>query len=173
MAFDSWQVVPLRPATISIHDHCDVSRDLFRRQIRQRIFGILNRRIGHSGQVEMDKSIELTSHFEDFCLCLAINYGARQEIVDAVRSIVDDALTSSEITEETISSRLYTAGMPDPDLLIRTAGEMRISNYLLWQISYAELWVTELCWPEFRVADLHNALRDYSNRERRYGGLLK
>ena len=147
-------------------------RDMIERKIKLSVIG---RRDGlpEQVQVEMDKSIELTSHFEDFCLCLAINYGARQEIVDAVRSIVDDALTSSEITEETISSRLYTAGMPDPDLLIRTAGEMRISNYLLWQISYAELWVTDLCWPEFRVADLHNALRDYSNRERRYGGLLK
>lgn len=151
-------------------------RDMIERKIKLSVIG---RRDGlpEQVQVEMDKSIELTSHFEDFCLCLAINYGARQEIVDAVRTIVDEAtegsIQSSEITEETISDRLYTAGMPDPDLLIRTAGEMRISNYLLWQISYAELWVTELCWPEFTVDDLHNALRDYSNRERRYGGLLK
>jgi undecaprenyl diphosphate synthase len=76
-----------------------------------------------------------------------------------------------DIDEETVNQRLYTAGMPDPDLLIRTAGEMRISNFLLWQISYAEIWVTQRCWPEFREAHLHEAIRDYAGRERRFGGL--
>ena len=80
-------------------------------------------------------------------------------------------LIRTTIDEETISRRLYTAGMPDPDLLIRTAGEMRISNFLLWQISYAEIWVTEHCWPEFREADLHQAIRDFAARDRRFGGL--
>ncbi|HLA40261.1 MAG TPA: undecaprenyl diphosphate synthase family protein, partial [Candidatus Glassbacteria bacterium] len=73
----------------------------------------------------------------------------------------------------TLSNHLYTAGMPDPDLMIRTAGEMRISNFLLWQISYAELWVTQLCWPEFQVHDLHQALRDFATRDRRFGGLSR
>ena len=94
-----------------------------------------------------------------------------------VQRIADDCvgetLSPADITEETIANYLYTAGMPDPDLLIRTAGEMRISNFLLWQISYAELWVTERCWPEFEIADLHQAIRDFSRRERRYGGLIE
>jgi undecaprenyl diphosphate synthase len=80
-------------------------------------------------------------------------------------------LSPASIDEQTIADRLYTGGMPDPDLLIRTAGEMRVSNFLLWQISYAEIWVTEKCWPEFEEADLHAAIRDFSARDRRFGGL--
>ena len=108
-------------------------------------------------------------------LCLAINYGSRAELVDAVRDIARDVsqgrLDPQAIDEDLLSSRLYTAGMPDVDLLIRTAGEMRISNFLLWQISYAELWVTSLCWPEFDVPQFHEALRSYAARDRRFGGL--
>ena len=126
-------------------------------------------------QREMDRSIELTSDQSGLCLCLAINYGARAEIVDAVKAIAskvaEDGLAVSDIDEALISRHLYTAGMSDPDLLIRTAGEMRISNYLLWQISYAELWVTQKCWPEFAESDLHQAIRDFVARDRRYGGL--
>ena len=80
-------------------------------------------------------------------------------------------MDANEINEQTLSDHLYTAGMPDPDLLVRTAGELRISNFLLWQISYAELWVTELCWPEFQIVDLHHAIRDFAARDRRFGGL--
>jgi undecaprenyl diphosphate synthase len=108
-------------------------------------------------------------------LCLAINYGARAEIVSAARRLVEDVcsgdLTVDEITESALADRLYTAGMPDPDLLIRTSGEMRISNYLLWQISYSEIWVTEKFWPDFGVEDLYQAIRDYSRRDRRFGGV--
>ena len=108
-------------------------------------------------------------------LCLAVNYGSRLEIVDAVRSLAGEVaagrISPDEITEEDVSQHLYTAGMEDPDLLIRTAGEMRLSNYLLWQISYAELWVTEKCWPEFRRPELVSALRDFAARDRRFGGL--
>ena len=82
-------------------------------------------------------------------------------------------LAPERIDEAAVSAALYTAGMPDPDLLIRTAGEMRVSNFLLWQISYAEIWVTEKCWPDFDTATLHAALRDYAGRERRFGGLLE
>jgi len=150
--------------------------DMIERKIRLRVIGRRDN-LPEEVQTEMDKSLKMTSHFQDFCLCLAINYGARQEIVDAVKLIAQqvksEELSPEEINEQTISSRLYTADMPDPDLLIRTAGEMRVSNYLLWQISYAELWVTELCWPEFQVQNLHQALRDYASRERRYGGLVK
>jgi undecaprenyl diphosphate synthase len=108
-------------------------------------------------------------------LCLAINYGGRAEIVDAVRALARQVqagqLAPEAIDEATISGALYSAGLPDPDLLIRTAGEMRISNFLLWQISYAELWVTQRCWPEFEIADLHQAIRDYAARDRRFGGI--
>lgn len=124
---------------------------------------------------EMDKTIELSSGHTRLHLCLAINYGGRGEVVDAVRAIAAEAqrgqLAPQAIDEQTISDHLYTAGMSDPDLLIRTAGEMRISNFLLWQISYAELWVTENCWPDFLEADLHTAIRDFAARDRRFGGL--
>jgi undecaprenyl diphosphate synthase len=124
---------------------------------------------------EMDKTIDMSAANTGTRLCLAINYGGRAELVDAVRRIADEArrgdLDPEEINEQTLSNRLYTAGMPDPDLLIRTAGEMRISNFLLWQISYSELWVSERCWPEFEIADFHQAIRDYAARDRKYGGI--
>jgi undecaprenyl diphosphate synthase len=124
---------------------------------------------------EMDESIRLSRHNSGMTLCLAINYGGRTELVDAVRDISEQVrrgkLTADQIDESTISDALYTAGMPEPDLLIRTAGEMRVSNFLLWQISYAELWVTENCWTDFDVDCLHRACRDYALRERRFGGL--
>jgi undecaprenyl diphosphate synthase len=126
---------------------------------------------------EMDKTIAMTAANTGLRLCLAINYGARAEMLDAVRKIAADAeagiVSPENITEHTIADRLYTAGMPDPDLLIRTAGEMRVSNFLLWQISYAEIWVTDKCWPEFEEADLHSAIRDFAQRDRRFGGLTE
>lgn len=126
-------------------------------------------------QREMDKTIELSATNTGTRLCLAINYGSRAEMLDAVRHIAADAqagrLDPTTLSEAAVSDYLYTRGMPDPDLLIRTAGEMRISNFLLWQISYAELWVTDLCWPEFQIADLHQAIRDFAGRKRRFGGL--
>ena len=124
---------------------------------------------------EMDRTIELSATNSGMRLCLAINYGARSEMLDAVRNIAREVhsgrLDPEEISEDNISDYLYTRGMPDPDLLIRTAGEMRLSNFLLWQISYAELWVTQRCWPEFQVSDLNDAMRAYTARERRFGGL--
>ncbi|HVA46860.1 MAG TPA: isoprenyl transferase [Pirellulales bacterium] len=138
---------------------------------------VIGRRDGLPDSVlcEMDKTVELSRHHGGLQLCLAINYGGRAEMVDAVRSIAQAAragtLDADDVDETTIADHLYTAGMSDPDLLIRTAGEMRISNFLLWQISYAELWVTEHCWPEFRESDLHAAIRDFAARDRRFGGL--
>lgn len=140
---------------------------------------VIGRRDGIPDNVlsEIDKTIELSSTNTGTRLCLAINYGGRREMADAVRRIVDDSLAGTvvpdDINEELISQYLYTSGMPDPDLLIRTAGEMRVSNFLLWQISYAELWVTEKCWPEFHIVDLHESIRDFSSRDRRFGGLNK
>ena len=108
-------------------------------------------------------------------LCLAVNYGARMEITEAVQQIAqkvkDGVLSPDAISEATVESHLMTSGMPDPDLLIRTASEFRISNYLLWQISYSELWITDEFWPDFREAHLHQALKDYAARDRRFGGL--
>lgn len=108
-------------------------------------------------------------------LNLAINYGARAEIVDAVRSMVEKARRGEpvDVTEESISAHLYTAKLADPDLLIRTSGEMRVSNFLLWQIAYAELYVTETLWPDFRRADLLRAILEYQKRDRRFGGLSR
>ena len=140
-------------------------------------FAVIGRREGLPDEVlaEIDENVRLTRGNTGLTLCLAINYGSRVEIRDALAAIAERAmrgeLTPADITEDTISDALDTAGMPDPDLLIRTAGEMRVSNYLLWQISYAELWVTPRYWPEFGAGLLHDALRDFARRERRFGGL--
>ncbi len=124
---------------------------------------------------EIDRTVAVLDHNTGMTLCLAVNYGARTEITDAVKEIARKVragiLQPDDIDTGTISAHLYTAGMPDPDLLIRTAGEMRLSNYLLWQISYAELYVTDVCWPEFRSADLDKAIEAYGKRQRRFGGL--
>jgi undecaprenyl diphosphate synthase len=124
---------------------------------------------------EMDENIRVSRGNTGMTLCLAINYSGRSEIVDAVRTLAErvrvGTLSPTDIDEAAIAGALYTSGMPEPDLLIRTAGEMRISNFLLWQISYAELWVTEKCWPDFDEAALRQALHDFARRERRFGGL--
>ena len=107
-------------------------------------------------------------------LCVALNYGGRAEIVDAVNRILEEKRTGgANVTEEEFAAKMYTAGLPDPDLLIRTSGEMRISNFLLWQIAYAEIYVTETLWPDFNRARLLEAFVDYQKRERRYGGIAE
>jgi undecaprenyl diphosphate synthase len=124
---------------------------------------------------EVDRTLAETKNNDGLQLVLALNYGSRTEIVDAVRAIAERVkageMAPGEIDESTIASSLYTAGMPDPDLLIRTAGEMRVSNYLLWQISYAELYVSPVLWPDFGVGDLHEAIREFAKRNRRFGAL--
>jgi undecaprenyl diphosphate synthase len=140
-------------------------------------FTVIGRRDGLPDfvQTEMDENIRVSAKNSGMTLCLAINYSGRTELVDAVRNIAHLArggvVRPDDIDEATIEESLYTAGMPEPDLLIRTAGEMRISNFLLWQISYAELWVTEKCWPDFDEATLRQALHDFAKRQRRFGGL--
>jgi undecaprenyl diphosphate synthase len=129
-------------------------------------------------QQELQSVIDKTSLNRGMRLNLAINYGGRMELVDAMNAMLDNArlegnLEALEITEESIAEHLYTAGLKDPDLLIRTSGEMRISNFLLWQIAYAELYVTETLWPDFSRTDLLEALSEYQNRERRFGGLTR
>jgi undecaprenyl diphosphate synthase len=122
---------------------------------------------------ELERAVEATSGGTAMTLEIALNYSGRREIVDACRRIVSDWAGGkrADIDEETIGEYLYTAGLPDPDLLIRTSGELRVSNFLLWQIAYAEIWVTETLWPDFSRGDLYQAIVDYQTRERRYGGV--
>ena len=124
-------------------------------------------------QKELNRVVDETKHYTDGQLILALSYGGRSEITDAVKSIArkaaDGELNPDEITEDTISENLYLPDVPDPDLMIRTSGEMRISNFLLWQLSYAELYVTDVFWPDFREEHFKKALESYSSRKRRYG----
>ena len=126
-----------------------------------------------SVQAELGRGIEATAGCRGMVFNIALNYSGRCEIVDACRRIVADwaAGKRADIDEETIGRYLYTAGQPDPDLLIRTSGELRVSNFLLWQIAYAEIWVTPTLWPDFRRRDLLEAILAYQARERRYGGV--
>jgi undecaprenyl diphosphate synthase len=128
-------------------------------------------------QRELAISMEESKNNTGMVLCLALNYGGRTEIVDAAKEIMrkvkEGKLRLDEITEETFREHMYMPDMQDPDLLIRTGGEMRISNFLLWEVSYAELWVTPVYWPDFRKTHLEEAIRDYANRERRFGGLIE
>jgi undecaprenyl diphosphate synthase len=147
---------------------------ILKNNIRLRTIG---RREGIPAEVlaEVDRTIEMSAGNTGMTLCLAVNYGGRQEIADAARRLAHEAargaLNPAAVTEETFARTLDTAGMPDPDLLIRTAGEMRLSNFLLWQTSYAEIWVTETLWPDFREPDLWTAIHDFLKRKRRFGGL--
>jgi undecaprenyl diphosphate synthase len=137
----------------------------------------LGRRDGLPGSVlaELDETLRRSASNTGMYLCLALNYASRAEIVDAVRKIARRAargeLGPEQVDEAAIAGSLDSAGVPDPDLLIRTAGEMRISNFLLWQVSYAEFYVTEKYWPDFTVEEFHNSLRAYANRHRRFGGV--
>jgi undecaprenyl diphosphate synthase len=150
--------------------------EILRQDLR---FAMIGRREGLTDGVlrEAERTTLLSRSNRGTRLCLAVNYGGRQELVDAMRRVAirlrDESLHVDQIDEELVAAHLDTAGMPDPDLVIRTAGEMRMSNFLLWQASYAEFWVTTKFWPEFRPADLHDALRDYAQRERRFGGLSR
>jgi undecaprenyl diphosphate synthase len=128
-----------------------------------------------SVQRRLHKAIAATAHNKKLTLTLALNYGSRNEIVDAVKVIAQKVahgtLDPKSINEELISEHLYTAGMPDPDLFIRTSGEYRISNFLLWQLSYSEITITPKLWPDFKKEDLLAAIEEYTSRERRFGGV--
>jgi undecaprenyl diphosphate synthase len=149
--------------------------ELMRNGIR---FTALGRLDGLSEHVreEINATIQATSKNTGMLLNLALNYSGRAELVDALNTLLEDArrhtrLDTLRINEQMIAARLYTAGLPDPDLLIRTSGEMRVSNFLLWQIAYAELYVTDTLWPDWRRPDLLLAILDYQKRDRRFGGL--
>jgi undecaprenyl diphosphate synthase len=144
---------------------------LMRHDIRFTAMGRLDA-LPASVQAELDEVIRKTSGNRGLQLNLAINYGGRAEIVDAVKALVEEAKRKETVIDEAaLSAHLYTAGMPDPDLLIRTSGEMRVSNFLLWQIAYAELYVTQTLWPDFSRTELLEAILDYQKRHRRFGGL--
>jgi len=148
--------------------------EILRQNLR---FAVIGRRDGLGEGVlrEIARTSEVSRDNTGMRLCLAVNYGSRGELADAARKLAAEVaagrLSLDDIDEEHFADCLYTAGMSDPDLVIRTASEMRVSNFLLWQISYAELWVTDRCWPEFSVADLHRAFQDFAARNRRFGGL--
>jgi undecaprenyl diphosphate synthase len=146
--------------------------DLMRNNIRFQAIGRIDE-LPHQIQRELMETIHATARNTGLRLSLAINYGGRAEIVDAVKAMLDKARRGEpvEVTEESISAHLYTASLPEPDLLIRTSGEMRISNFLLWQIAYSELYVTDTLWPDFGRANLLQAILDYQKRDRRFGGL--
>jgi undecaprenyl diphosphate synthase len=122
-------------------------------------------------QRELQIGISQTAANTGMLFNIALNYGGRTEIVDAARRAIVAGIAPDDLDERRFSEFLYTAGQPDPDLLIRTSGEMRISNFLLWQIAYAEIWVTETLWPDFRGRDLLQAVLAYQKRDRRYGGI--
>jgi undecaprenyl diphosphate synthase len=141
--------------------------------------GVQLRHIGHLDTLapvlreKVQEAIELTRDNHRLILNLAFNYGGRDEIVCAIRSIIAEGIPAEEITAEVVSQHMFTAGVPDPDLIIRTSGEMRISNFLIWQAAYAEWYVTPAYWPDFDREELLKALVDYDRRDRRFGGLSK
>lgn len=124
---------------------------------------------------QMDRTLEMSAKNQGTQLVLAIDYGGRDEITKVVRDLAQEVaagrLTIQQIDEEAVADRLYTCALPEVDLMIRTGGDMRVSNFLLWQLSYAELWMTEKCWPEFTQQDFLGAIRDFTSRQRRFGGL--
>jgi undecaprenyl diphosphate synthase len=148
---------------------------LMRNDVRLRAIGRVDA-LPSFARSELQEAIDATASNSGLILNLAINYGGRTEIADAVNALLDDVRMGrrppgNKVTEQELAQYLYTSGLPDPDLLIRTSGEMRISNFLLWQIAYAELYVTEVLWPDFRRADLLRAIGEYQRRDRRFGGL--
>jgi undecaprenyl diphosphate synthase len=148
--------------------------ELMERNVRLRVIG---RAHGVPSPIRrgIDRVVDETRHNTGLTLLMAFNYGGRDELLDAVRGLAANVqagqLRPEEITEALVSSRLYTAGIPDPDLLIRTSGEMRVSNFLLWQIAYTELWITPVLWPDFAPGDLYRAVAEFQGRTRRFGGV--
>ena len=143
---------------------------LHENNIRFRVVG-RSEELAEDVQHELEVGIRQTATNTGMLFNIALNYGGRAEIVDAARRAIVAGVVPDELDERRFSEFLYTAGQPDPDLLIRTSGEMRISNFLLWQIAYAEIWVTETLWPDFRRRDLLEAIVAYQKRDRRYGGI--
>jgi undecaprenyl diphosphate synthase len=147
------------------------AEDLHSRNVRIRFAGRRDWRVPRGVLRRMEWATELTERNTGMTLTIAFNYGGRAEIVDAVRAIVAEGIAPEKIDERTIVRHLYLPDVPDPDLMIRTSGEFRISNFLLWELAYSEIVFTEVLWPDFRRTDLVDAIREYQARDRRFGGL--
>jgi undecaprenyl diphosphate synthase len=147
--------------------------DLAQKGVRIRFAGRRDWRVPKRLLRHMDDSAALTERNRRMTLTICFNYGGRAEIVDAVRAIVADDLKPAKIDERAIASRLYWPDMPEPDLVVRTSGEYRMSNFLLWQLAYSELVFADVLWPDFRRENLFDAIREYQGRDRRYGGLKR
>jgi undecaprenyl diphosphate synthase len=143
---------------------------LLKNNIRFRVIGERDR-LGPDIQDELAMAEARTARNTGMLFNIALSYGGRTEIVEAARRAIRERIAPDALDEQTFASFLYTAGQPDPDLLIRTSGEMRVSNFLLWQIAYAEIWVTDALWPDFRTTHLLEALSEYQKRDRRYGAI--
>ncbi len=143
---------------------------LNRNNIRFRVIGRTDE-LARDVQDELSAGQAATARNGGMLFSIALNYGGRAEIVDAARRAIEAGVRPADLTEQRFAEFLYTAGQPDPDLLIRTSGEMRVSNFLLWQIAYAEIWVTDTLWPDFRCGHLLEAVLAYQKRDRRYGGI--
>ncbi|TYB30656.1 MAG: isoprenyl transferase [Candidatus Mcinerneyibacterium aminivorans] len=144
--------------------------DLIEKNVKVKFIG---RREGLGGSIRrrIENAEKKTKDGKKLVLTVALNYGGRKEIVDAVKNLIKDEISAEQIDEETFSKYLYTSGTPDPDLVIRTSGEYRISNYLLWQIAYSELYITDVLWPDFDEKELDRAIKDYKSRNRRFGSI--
>jgi undecaprenyl diphosphate synthase len=145
--------------------------EMHERDVRMRFIGRRDWRVPKRLLRHMDESVELTRKNKTMTFTIAFNYGGRAEIVDAVKQLVADGVPADKVDEKAIRKRLYDPDMPDPDLMVRTSGEYRISNYLLWEIAYSELVFTDVLWPDFRREHLFDAVREYQGRDRRFGGL--
>lgn len=144
---------------------------LVKNKIRLKVIG-QREDIPESTRRELERVEELTRDFDGLIVVLALNYGGRDEIVDGVKKILrEKSIDADSLDEKTFSCYMYTAHLPDPDLVIRTSGELRISNFLLWQVAYSELWITDVLWPDFRKKHMLQALVDYQKRERRFGDI--
>ncbi len=149
---------------------CKEDKELIKNKFRLLVIG-QREAIPESTLRELSRVEGLTRGFDRLTIVLALNYSGRAEIVDAARRICEEAIRPETLDEAAFSRYLYTAGMPDPDLLIRTSGEQRVSNFLLWQIAYSEIWITPVLWPDFRRKHFLEALVDYQKRERRFGAV--
>lgn len=147
------------------------SNALVENEFKLNVIGQMER-IPDKTKKELLRVMDMTKNFNKFVINLALNYSGRSEIIDAVKKILDtDGIEGNDLNEELFSKYIYTSGIPDPDLLIRTSGELRISNFLLWQIAYSEIWVTPVYWPDFNRRHMIEAIVDYQNRERRFGDI--
>lgn len=145
--------------------------ELDEKGVRIRFIGRRDWRVPKRLIRRIDESVELTKRNRRLTLTIAFNYGGKAELVDAVRQIVEEGIPADKIDEKTIARRLYASDMPDPELLVRTSGEYRLSNFLIWEAAYSELVFTDVLWPDFRREHLFDAVREYQARDRRFGGL--